>query len=563
MLHALADDDFSLRCTLASDVAPGAYSVFVHNGFGGQAGWASAGQISVQAAAPWPSRVFNVMDFYGANADREEARTAHKGSPPVDRTEAVAAALKKAGENGGGVVYFPAGVYTLQAPLQAPPHTMLRGQGMGLVTLWWGKGDMALDGGSSQRRLNAADSAVPPTMISGSEFGIEDLTLVLPRLYQTGIETGDGFRMRQVRMRVDRYWIRSGEREYALAMRLGNKCQITDCDILARGVAFTSGRGLVVARNQIMAGKSNADLSHSNGVIVEDNSMVSLDPTAYINMSGEGRNLYYARNRHEAFFSQQSDFSWTFDGTGMAYIGKVASVNGTAVQLAGDPKYPNWAGEDSGLWKRSVICILQGRGAGQYRYVAANHGRQWTVDRPFDVAPDATSIVSIVPFRGHALVIGNHFEDCGWVNMGYGSSFNVVCAGNQLYRVGEMLNLGLRLSDSVMPSWYIQYLDNDIYDGQTLVQCTGDQRSPQTFDGPVTRFCVQEGQHIHADNTGSLDVGGNATDVIVEHCILDSPESRIRVDQGTSNVLIRDNRVAAPAADAYQGSGLGKAVVVH
>ena len=57
----------------------------------------------------------------------------------------------------------------------------------------------------------------------------------------------------------------------------------------------------------------------------EDNEFISVDPTAYINLSGEGRNMYYARNRHGSQFVHQSDFSFTFDGQGGAYLGKVAA----------------------------------------------------------------------------------------------------------------------------------------------------------------------------------------------------------------------------------------------
>jgi hypothetical protein len=563
LLHPATEDIWSLKVNISSTLPPGEYKVFIHNGSGGNTSWSSASQINVTAPVVWPSRVFNVMDFYGADAHKEELRTLNKGGASVDRTEAVQAALKQAEQNGGGVIYFPPGVYTLHSPLQIPPHTILQGAEMGLVTLWWGKGNMALDGGSSERRLNEADKTVPPVMISGARFRLENMSIVLPRLYQTGIQAEDHLRMHRIRILVDRYWIRPGDREDGLAVRPGDDSTITDCDIISRGVGITAGRGDVIARNRIQAGKSNIDLAHADGVIAEDNTFISLDPTAYINLSGEGRNLYYAHNRHEAFFAQQSDFSWTFDGTGQAYLGEVESVNGANIQLANSPVYPNWAGEASPLWKCSAVAILSGQGAGQYRYATSNHGKNWTIDHPFDVNPDKSSIISIIPFRGKVLVIGNHFEDSGWVNMGYGSSFDVICASNQIYRAGALLNMGLRLKDSVMPSWYIQYLDNDIYEGHTLVQATADMRNPDVFTGTVTRFCIFRGDHIHADNSGSMDIGGNVQDAIIEGCEMDNPASHIQVDQDTSRVLIRTNHIAAPASERYIGGGTAKAVVIQ
>ncbi len=559
---AIPSDGTALSLSLPDTLTFGSYTVFVHNGTGGAAGWAKAGALQVRHIGEWPQQVFNVMDFYGANADKEIERGLGKGSPAIDRTEAIHAALKKAADNGGGVVYFPEGAYALQGQLQVPPRTTIRGEGMGLVTLWWGNSGFALDGGSSARRLDDTNTT-PANLIVGTQFGLEDMSLYFPREYQEAIHTGDNFRMRHVRIRVDRYWIRRGQREDGTTLSLGNNCRVTDCDILGKGVVFTfnSGHNEIIARNRVMAGKSPFSLQGSDGVIIEDNDVVSLDPTAYINLSNEGRNVYYARNHHESLFAQQSDFSWTFDGGGVAYQGKAATVDGLHLSLAQAPTYPVWAGENSPLWHRAVVCVIDGKGTGQYRFVIANLGRNWEIDRPFDVVPDATSTISIVPFRGRVLVVGNHFEDASWVNLGYGTSIDVVCSHNSLYRVGALLNYGLRDPDGTLPSWYVQYLDNDIYEGHTLEQTTADMRNPTVFSGPSTRASIHRREHMHSDNSGSFDVGGNATDVIMEHCTLDNPRSRLTVGNETSGVLLRDNTFSGGVA-RYSGDGVPQAVVV-
>ena len=150
----------------------------------------------------------------------------------------------------------PEGAYAYRGELKVPPRTILRGAGMGLVTLWWGKGGFALDGGSSERRLDDAN-VTPPNLITGGTFGLEDLSLYLPREYGTGITAGDGFEMQRVRIRVDRYWIRSGQREDGVTLNMGNGCRVTDCDILAKGIGFvfSGGRDDLIARNRVQAGK--------------------------------------------------------------------------------------------------------------------------------------------------------------------------------------------------------------------------------------------------------------------------------------------------------------------
>ncbi len=556
-----AGDGYSLSFTLPSTMPPGIYQVMVRNS--ANLPWGKAGGLEVKAATPWPQQIFNVMDFYGAEADKEMRLTLDRGRPPIDRTVAVQAALEKARANGGGVVYLPQGQYAFQGELKMPPRTVLKGEGMGLTLLRFGTGGFALDGGNDLRRRDVDDPATPHTLMSGGGFGVRDLSLYLPRVFTTGITTGDDFSMQRVRIRVDRYWIRDGGREHETTLRLGDNCRITDCDILSQGVAlaFHSGRGAFIARNKVMAAKSQISMERCDGSIVEDNEFISLDPTAYINVSNEGRNIYYARNKHSSFFVHQSDFSFTFDGQGSAYLGKVA-VNGNTVTLAGDPKYPAYATESHPLWHRCVVAIMDGKGRGQYRYVTANAGRDWQVDRPFDVVPDATSIISIFPFRGRTLVVGNRFEDANWVNMGYGSSLDVICANNELYRCGYLLNYGLRQAEGVHASWYIQYLDNQIHEGHTQVEISSDQRNPQLFGGTVTRACVMRGTQLHNDNSGNINIKGLATDVIVEDCALDHPRSEIQVDKETAGVLLRNNKFTTGVNPRYNGEGQRNAVIV-
>jgi hypothetical protein len=540
MIDATANDGFSLTAALPATVPPGDYSILVHNGYGASTSWVDAGKLQVHAVEKWPDTVFNVMDFYGKEKEKEMQKAIRRGSNAPDRTEAVQAAVKKAQEAGGGVIYFPAGTYGIQSELKIPPRTVLKGEGMGLARLWWGKGTFALDGGGSQVRKEGPVEGYTARMISGERFHIEDLTLYVPLVCDNAIQVGKDFRMTRVRVRVDKYWMRSPQRQNGTFLRVGSNFQVTDCDILAKASAIALGSYGVVARNKIQAGKSNVDMGGSRQNIIEDNQFVSLDPTAYINLAGEGRNLYYARNKHESLYVDQSDFSFTFDGNGAGYLGKVKACDGVNVTLAEDPKYLKWAPEKHEFWRRSVICIVTGRGTGQYRYVTANAGRDWKIDRPFDVAPDENSVITIAPYRGQLIVSGCRFEDANWVNMGYGSSFDVLCVNNVLHRCSQLLNYGLNLPDGQQPSWRVQYLNNEIHEGFTTVDIMSPHK-PELFDGSVTRYVVNRGTHIFPDNSGGIKIGGVATDVIVEHCKLDHPSPSIASDKDTIGVLFRDN----------------------
>jgi len=318
VLKPPAGDGYSLGVVLPEDLKPGNYTVAVHNGLGGSAAWREAGTLQAKVAHPWPSDVFNVLDFYGPEAAAAMRKTLNKYSPVPDRTEGIRAALKKAQANGGGVVYFPAGRYGICGDLAIPPRTMLRGEGTGLAVLWWGTGRFNLDGGSDEGLDDAkARREVPGTLMHGTEFGLENMSLYLPLDFRTAISGGERLSLRRVRVRVDHLWALDGrKRPEGLVARLGNHAEVTDCDILAKGEGLVPGRYCLIARNRVMAGKTNCPLGGAQQAIVEDNQFVSLYPTAYQNIAGSGRNLYYARNRHEALQVHQADYSFTFDAGG-------------------------------------------------------------------------------------------------------------------------------------------------------------------------------------------------------------------------------------------------------
>ena len=99
----------------------------------------------------WKSDVFNVKDF------------------GPDPGKALLAALKKAEANGGGIVYLPRGRYPVQDRLVVPNNTVLKGESMELVSLYW------------------PDFDKPPTdLLHGRELRPRFAEPVLPELQERG-----------------------------------------------------------------------------------------------------------------------------------------------------------------------------------------------------------------------------------------------------------------------------------------------------------------------------------------------------------------------------------------
>jgi hypothetical protein len=549
-------DGYSLRFALPDTLQPGAYRVLVHNGLGGNAAWREAGTLKIQTPS-WPTSVYSVLEPYGKDAAVEMRKTLVKYSDVKDRTEGIQAALKKAKENGGGVVYFPAGRYGVTGEISVPSRTVLRGEGTGLVVLWWGTGRFNLDGGNAKGLEHDENTPKPPgNLISGRDFAVEDMSLYLPREYQTAIAAWENVRMRRLLIRIDHGWTLHTKRYEGCVVRMGKNCEVSDCDILAKGTGLIPGTFCYVARNRVMAGKTNCPLGGAQQVIVEENHFVSTHPTAYMNIAGRGRNLYYAHNRMEALQVHQADFSFTFDAGGAAYFGKVAEVAGTHLTLAADPTYPKWAQEKDSLWKNAVVCILDGTGAGQYRNVTANQGRAWEVDRAWDCPPDKASMITIVPFNGRALVIENQFEDANWINAGFGTSIEVLYAKNRLVRCAQLLNYGLAQKGEFQPSWYVQYLNNELSQGHTSVDTLGHVKERDVYSGAITRCTIHRCNTLSPDNSGGVHIGGGARDVIVEGCTVGHPMGTIRVDDEAQGILFRNNTFTGEPSPRYEGKHL-------
>ncbi len=538
-------DGWSLRCALPATFSPNIYSVRVHNGLGGAAAWRDAGMMTVAAAAPWPTDVFSVLEPYGPDAAREMRKSLVKYGQPVDRSDGVSAALAKAKANGGGIVFFPAGRYHLKAPIELPPRTILKGEGMGLVTLWWGSGKFNIDGGGQEGLPKDANEKPFDKLINGPNFAIEEMSIYLPLNHRTGIDGFGEVRLRKVRIRVDHLWAQNGDkRPEGLAVRLGHNFEISDCDIIAKGEGLKLGDYGVVARNKILAGKSPCSLGSSRAVLVEDNQFVSTYPTAYQNIAGVGQDIYYARNKHEAQYVHQSDFSFTFDLGGAAFHGTLASIDGKKLVLSADPSFPKWADERSGLWRKAVVCIVSGRGSSQWRNVASFARREWTIAEPFTIAPDDHSVIAIVPMCGRALIVGNRFEDANWINAGFGTALDVIYAENKLVRCAELLNYGMASPEYVCPNFNVQCFDNELSEGLSSIIVGGSVRPADAFGGQVTQNIIHRRARLSADNSGGISIKGALREVVVEGCTAGNADSRIRVEKSAAGVLIRHCRSA-------------------
>lgn len=546
-----AADGYALKCTLPPGLGPGDYQLSIHNGLGGEATWRPAGTVQVRPRTAWKKDVFNVKDF-GPNPG-----------------QALLAALKKAEANGGGTVYLPRGRYPVKEALTIPQGTVLKGEAMSLVSLFW------------------PDYDTPPLeLITGTNFGIESLTLYCQNHKNVIADTAESQHMfvRQVRIRADCYFMiekvgmdfrkRHGPASHtqcgAAVLLRGHNYEVTDCDIYASNYAVRNMRAKVgvIARNRLAYGGRGYSIENVDRLIfeentVEGNNLLSIGNDITNFWTNYCRNIYYARNKVRQMYGADREMV-TLDGAGGAYLGKVAAVDGSRMTLAADPAIIDFSPKPRTDYEGGAVTILSGTGAGQYRLVTRNQGREWEVDRPWVIPPDATSLISIAPFRGRHLFIDNTFEDGGAVQL-YGAAYETVIAGNTGARMDGFFIEGLSPHAwGVQPSFFCQVLDNKILEGNGYgprsanFEAGGGNHKPG-YDGPMVRGAIF--RRNECLNNAAIRLEGATQDVIVEHCSVSDNRDGIDVSASVSGVVLRANRFKNLERE-LTGEGLAKAVVI-
>lgn len=574
-LSLRSSDPFDIQALIPAKMATGSYELWVHNGSGGNSGWNQGGNVQVTAVLPPNAEVFNV------------------------KTLGIETALQKAKENGGGIVYFPSGEYRVMDVIEIPVNTVLKGDGKDKTIIYW-------------RDLEK----IPDALIHGKAFSIENLCLYCQNMYKNVIKVEDGnFKMDHVRIRSNPIFMLgrtkresefrgrklNGEIEdidASVHLSKVNHFEISNCDILAGsyGLRLMNSSNGLVRDSKVQYGRNGFGCEAISRVIIEDCIFEGIDLGASGNYSAtyfgnSSDNLYLKGNRFANAYGLDREF-FTFDGTGGAYFGHITTVSGNKMVLAKDPLFKRYAPNPTN-WVNTAVCILKGKGIGQYRRVVKHSGRDWEVDKPWSVEPDETSILSIVPFRGRTLVVNNTFEDGGALQL-YGMSIENIVSGNKGIRMNGFLAWGLNARLwGWQPSWYNQFLNNEIVEGNNyshspaLISIMGNvdtmdkikknrdySEKERTVFGeiwnhfeitPQMADCSLASCNLIRNNTirnnGKIVVNGNTSDVIIEKNAISNSEFGIQLNQKPDCILLRLNsfeKVSQPIT----GEGKEKAVIL-
>ncbi|MEI6070592.1 MAG: glycosyl hydrolase family 28-related protein [Verrucomicrobiae bacterium] len=572
---------FSLKAKLPAGLALGKFRVLVSNGKGGSEGVRDAGALEVLPVKAAPKAIINVLDL---------------GADPAgmkDCTLPIVQAIERLSMIGGGVVYFPQGRYRIDAilrsgtwiksPLFIPENITLRGESPDLVSLWWPDQERAL-----------------PTLIDGrNDFAIEGLSIFTQGYHSTIITGSSNVRIRNVRIRANYYYMtnNNGEAHHERAITppvgsgkvgpaillWGENNQVTDCDILHLTQAFDlrGGRGSLIANNTVRAHNMHV-LNGTCEMIFENNENTgnSMSPGGNnigLHMGASiCKHVFYANNRSSHLYGGDHE-ALTLDGHATAYLGKVRDTKATSFVIAGKTFLGDQAKGAMTDMHSAAAFIIDGTGAGQYRWLTGCEGDKITIDREWDLPPDQTSLVSIGGFNGRHLFINNTAIDTGTLIQLYPPNCECILSGNRSIRASNINSLGKlgKIKSSgfvrVENSWYNQFLDNHVITGNTwgggstqidrwiggectlniwgweiyyysvdgrdqdvfltpevLKQVTGETQV-RAKSIPISRFQIVRRHKV--DNNSSIRIHGAVADVLIEGCDLNLSRKGIRIDQ--------------------------------
>lgn len=499
-----------------SSLPVGNYTVAVHNGAGGAYGWTALAnylgsstitsvQVQQHPYFAWPGLTVNVSNASGATMDNK-----------------FASAIARVKAAGGGILYVPAGSYTLTSSLILPSRTILRGAGKGQTVLTW------------------QQYSYPGRLISGDSFGVESLSLRTPLWNQTLYYCTVTLFYKNSASGIS--WIKSVESLPDTPDELLRRAQLMNCSNptnVGTAVSLQNGANFVmedftVADTQIGIAVSNFNYTYCDKCVLNYrdadlriacgrnhamlNSLRNFRGNATLNNqnyfgwqpglliaeycgTSVTRDVYYGNNTSVSEQGTWND-NTNADGKEGWYYGQVLAVGGTKMTLAGPlrvPTFPAMTGTpappsfDFSTMLGSMVMVVGGRGMGQYRLLAqGGYDSQFapiSVDRPWDVVPDNTSTIAITKFKGRELVVGNDFGTEGLHQLGWMSVGEVHYVGNVMsavYPSGGWTNIsnqgrftpgipctltwvsGFRYGDSNTPAfpgfqsgtWYSQAINN-------------------------------------------------------------------------------------------------------
>lgn len=254
----------------------------------------------------------------------------------------------------------------------------------------------------------------------------------------------------------------------------GENISITGCDFSWSGRPFSHLHAMdfLLIQDTAFWGKSAVDdwmpLGTLHNAIIED-----CEIREWTTGFG-GDNIYFARTRIQDVLDNNRESFTTDIATGIDYAGP---VSGGGQQFV----FPETVDMQNAL-PGSKLCILSGRGAGQYRTVTAVSGHMVTIDTPFAAEPDEASVLTVNAMFSNWYFVHLTVENGGALQF-YTAQNNTVVDGAEIIRSGGIGGWGQFVYGGVANNWYNSYVYNHFSDCNYYHM--GGCRAPAVMEDPV------------------------------------------------------------------------------
>lgn len=540
-------DNYSIEVRVPDNMPNGNYLISVSNTFGGATAWSMPFEVAIGEAprSLWPQDIFNVTDYGAVGTHRTLCNDA------FDKT------LEAIKENGGGIMYIPKGSYYLTKTFCIPPKTVIRGDGLTNTLIFWTSVQWELD-------------ELPETMFTAeTEFEVSNITIAGTRIggmFKAGTPEKPAKDIYIHNVRIFTNAVAgpkvAGNMEYEKRCRMevrgtghdtkcnifvinGDNVQITDSEFRVSAASFYFGRKshVQIKRNKFRANVRHwTPIGHCRSAIIEDN----LFDCMTLGISGEG--IYFSRNRIQHVIDNNRESFTTDMGRG-DYNGTVKIIDDTTFELPYDPVFEDSARIGYGMF------IITGKGFGQFRRIAQNHGRIIKTEEPFEVQPDENSIISLAEIRDRFYFVANSVYDGGHFQL-FGTQTNTVLDSCTSAQAGGFFGWAKDIYDTYMPNWYVSFVNNRLSDGlylHMLYDLNIDNSSGQSFlrtmgvDIPDIDFGIlmrgnklNEFCYMRADSIGKQE--GCMRDVIIQGNSVDGAYCGLAITGAARGVLTADNK---------------------
>jgi hypothetical protein len=495
-------DAYKLSLTMPANLQPGlTYELLVYNGQGGPAGQTrmpqtltgvAAGQDYFQLGVGWAAKLDFYRNVYNVKSDPRLSKKA-TGDGNANDQPAIQEAIDRAHADGGGIVYLPAGTYSLYEQyfefIQMRNRVVLQGAGKEQTILKFGY------------RLNVDHVGVhfpSATKLSG----LADLSLLnIDNSGSASMGNLRGGRVSEVFFQRIRFDLNRGD---WMDLANSDKLVIANSDF-TQGVSeqsryrgpinLTACTNFVIARNSFTFAVHGLDVNLAHEGVFENNRVYrdgsARYPSELINhvlILNFTHNIAVLNNLFKVINGptrNNNDGETIFaEGGGPDRVDEEAgTVSGaTATTLQDNSK--NWGN----FRHRPVVAIVSGKGMGQWRSITSRNGNTLTLDRAWDVVPEGGCHYAIFNWGARNwLVQGNTLEgNVQGIMLYHNATTQVAIANNTLTNSGS-IELAPIQQEYNGRQQFIPVYNNQIV-GNTVANT---DRSGEVFIGVHT---VQHGQ---------------------------------------------------------------------